>query len=135
MKNPSIQVMITTMEGHSRSNRKLAMLPLAIQIAGLYCMFGVAYQNGYVQSLINVLSGERPSLPGSSDAVVLRFFRIPPLDRLLSLAQVMYANFTDGSTPPSSLYALQFGGQLISLSTIVWIESARVGNSKTRLFL
>ena len=98
-------------------------------------MFGVAYQNGYIQSLIDVLTAKRPLLPGSTNPVLLQFFRIPPLDHLLSLAQVMYTNFTDGSSPKSSLYALQLSGQLVSLSVIIWIESARMGNQKTKMFL
>lgn len=125
----------TKTTGAAHPNRHLALLPLAIQFAGLYGMFGVAYQNGYVRSLIDVLTAEHPLLPGSTNPVLLRFFGIPPLDRLLSLAQVMYANFTDGSSPSSSLYALQFGGQLISVSAIIWIEGARVGNQKVKLFL
>jgi len=119
----------------AHSNRVAALLPLAIQLAGLYCMFGVAYQNGYIQSLIDILTAKCPLLPGSTNPVLLQFFRIPPLDHLLSLAQVMYANFTDGSSPKSSLYALQFSGQLVSLSVIIWIESARMGNQKTKMFL
>lgn len=62
---------------------------------------------------------KHPLLPGSKNPVLLKFFKIPPLDHLLSLAQVMYANFFDGSSPQSSLYALQFGGQLVSLSVII----------------
>lgn len=97
-------------------------------------MFGVAYQNGYIQSMIDIMTSKHPLLPGTRNPVLLKFFKIPPLDHLLSFAQVMYANLLDGSSPQLSLYALQFGGQLASLSAIIWIEGARTGNQKTKMF-
>lgn len=110
---------LAEMVSSAHSNRLSALLLLFIQLAGIYCMFGVAYQNGYVQSIIDVLTSKHPLLPGSENPVLLKFFRIPLLDHLLSLAQVMYTNFFDGSSPQSSLYALQFGGQLVSVSVII----------------
>ena len=57
------------------------------------------------------------------------------MDRFLSLAQVMHVIFTDGSSLSSSLYALQSGGQLISVSAMFCIERARMGHHGSDLFL
>jgi hypothetical protein len=61
--------------------------------------------------------------------ILTRFTGIGLLDKALVLADVIFANITDGSAPQLSLYGFQFAGQLVPLLyTVLMIEAARRGN-------
>lgn len=49
-----------------------------------------------------------------NNPILTRFSGFVPLDKLLTLAGVMFANLTDSSAPQLSLYAFHFTGQLVS---------------------
>lgn len=86
-------------------------LLLAIHAFGLSSMYGLAYRNGYYQPLMRIRDAGPPYyLPGSSLPVLTWYCGIGPMDRLLTLANMLFANVTDGSRPQLSLYAFQFGG-------------------------
>lgn len=57
------------------------------------------------------------------------------LDYWLTVLQCVFANVTDGSAPRLSLYAFQFAGQLVSVMTVLMIESMREGNRRTMVSL
>jgi hypothetical protein len=113
-------------KGHTHGH---AVLVLAlIHIFGLNSMYGLIFRNGYYRALRNLFDKGPYVLPGSNDPILTRFTGIDPLDKLLKLAAVMFANVTDGSTPQLSLYAFQFSGQLVSVLTVIMIEGGRRGN-------
>lgn len=113
------------------TNRLSIAILSIIHILGIHAMYITIYQNGYISALLH-LYNQRPSvLPGSHNPILTQFCGIPPIDKLLTLAGVMFANVTDGSAPELSLYAFQFAGQLVSVITIIVVESLREGNRGT----
>jgi hypothetical protein len=96
-------------------------------------MYGLVVQNGYVKALLQLRNHGPHLLPGSNHPILTRFIGIPPLDKLLTLAGVMFANVTDGSHPQLSLYGSYFGGQLIGIFTIMVLEGLRQGNKQTSI--
>ena len=99
-----------------------------IFVLGIDCMYGLIYRNGYIEALVKLRDEGPHVLPGSDIPILTRFTGFPPMDKLLTLAEVMFWNVTDGSAPALSLYAFQFAGQLVPLWTIIFIESLRSGN-------
>jgi hypothetical protein len=97
-------------------------------LLGVNSMYGLVYRNGYIQALLDLKQHGPHFLPGSTNPILTFFTGIPPLDKLLTLAGVMFANVTDGSTPQLSLYGFQFAGQLVSIFTVMTIEALREGN-------
>ena len=91
-------------------------------------MYGLVWRNGYIKALLK-LRGEGPHvLPGSNTPILTTFTGIRPLDKVLTLAGVMFANISDGSTPQLSLYAFHFAGQLVPVFIVLLIEGKRRGN-------
>lgn len=106
-----------------------ALVALALVHAfGIISMYGLAYRNGYFNALIRLRDQGPHFLPGSDVPILTRFTGIGPLDKVLTLAGVMFANITDGTTPQLSLYAFQFAGQLVPVFTVILIEGNREGN-------
>ena len=99
-----------------------------IHAFGINSMYGLVYRNGYYDALIRLRDHGPHLLPGSDIPILTRFTGIGPLDKVLTLAGVMFANITDGSTPQLSLYAFQFAGQLVPVFTVILIEGNRRGN-------
>jgi hypothetical protein len=95
---------------------------------GLNAMYGLAYRNGYYDDLIRLRDVGPHHLPGSLNPVLTRYCGISPLDDLLTLASVMFANITDGSCPQLSVYAIQFGGQFLGILNVITMEAQRKGN-------
>lgn len=91
-------------------------------------MYGLVYRNGYIEALINLKDHGPHYLPGSDNPILAYFTGIKPLDQVLTLAGVMFANVTDGSAPQLSLYGFYFAGQLVSIFTVMIIEGLRHGN-------
>jgi hypothetical protein len=109
-----------------------AILTLGIVHAvGIGAMYGLVLRNGYVKALFRLWEHGPHLLPGSNHPILTRFVGIPPLDKLLTLAGVMFANVTDGSHPQLSLYGSYFGGQLVGIFTAMVLEGLRWGNKKT----
>ncbi|PGH00927.1 hypothetical protein AJ80_09089 [Polytolypa hystricis UAMH7299] len=108
----------------------IVFLILLVHLVGLNAMYGLVLRNGYIEALIRLRDVGPHVLPGSNNPILKRYTLIPPLDKLLTLATVMFANITDGSTPQSSLYAFQFAGQLVPIFTIMVIEGLRSGNRR-----
>ena len=105
----------------------------AIGVFGLNSMFGQIYRNGYIGQLGEVLASPKPVLPGSQAPLLTRYLGLSPVDRLLTIATVLWANVTDGSAPELSLYAFQFGGQLVPIFLTIMVEGSRSGNSHNLL--
>lgn len=99
-----------------------------IYILGLDSMYGLVARNGYIDALIDLRHNGPQYLPGSTNPVLTHFTGIALLDKLLTLAGVMFANVTDGSAPQLSLYGFYFAGQLVSIFTVIAIEGMREGN-------
>ncbi|GAB1315304.1 hypothetical protein MFIFM68171_05514 [Madurella fahalii] len=76
-------------------------------------MFGQIYRNGYIRHLLDIMTSPKPVLPGSQAPLLTRYL--------------------DGSDPALSLYAFQFGGQLVPIFLAIMIEGSRMGNSKNLL--
>lgn len=91
----------------------VAVLTL-IHLVGLKAMYGLVLCNSYYDALIHLRDHGPHVLPGSNSPILTRFSGFVPLDKLLTLAGVMFANVTDSSAPQLSLYAFHFTGQLVS---------------------
>ena len=100
----------------------------AVHLFGLDSMYGLVCRNGYIDALINLREHGPHYLPGSTNPILTYFTGFPPLDKVLTLAGVMFANVTDGSAPQLSLYGFYFAGQLVSIFTVMTIEGMRDGN-------
>ncbi|ORY55267.1 uncharacterized protein BCR38DRAFT_403374 [Pseudomassariella vexata] len=110
--------------------RNLAGPALAgIGLFGLNAMFGQIYRNGYIGRVLDILSSPKPVLPGSQNPLLTSYLGLPVLDGLLAVASVLWANVADGSSPVLSLYALQFGGQLVPIFLVMMVEGSKVGNT------
>ncbi|TGO10185.1 hypothetical protein BTUL_0142g00240 [Botrytis tulipae] len=97
----------------------------------IHAIYITIYQTGYITALLHLYNQGPHVLPDSHNPILTQFCGIPPIDKLLTLAGVMFANITDGSALVISLYAFQFAGQLVSEITIIMVESLREGNRGT----
>jgi hypothetical protein len=100
-------------------------------------MVSQAYRNGWMDNAATILRSDDPKifvLPGSQTPILECYTGFKPLDNLLMLASVIFANVGDGSAPQLSLYAIQFAGQLVPLFTVMIIEGLRAGNEDSILF-
>ena len=116
-------------------NRNALVALCLIHAFGMYSMYGLVYRNGYYNALIRLRDHGPHLLPGSDIPILTKFTGIGPLDKVLTLAGVMFANITDGSTPQLSLYAFQFAGQLVPVFTVILVEGHRQGNRQNVLSL
>jgi hypothetical protein len=111
---------------------RAALLLAATQLFGLNSMFGQVYRSGWVNAVLQIFSSSDPSvavLPGSQTPILKLYTGFRSLDKLLMLAAVMFVNVTNGSNPALSLYAIQFGGQLVPVFAVMMIEGLRAGNT------
>jgi hypothetical protein len=113
--------------------RLLAALLLTATVAyGVNSMFGQLFRTGWVDQVIHIMSSSDPNvavLPGSETPILTHYTGWYHLDQLMALANIMFANITDGSRPQLSLYAVQFAGQLVPIFAVMMIEGSRVGNT------
>ena len=116
-------------------NRVALVALSSIYVFGIYSMYGLVHRNGYYDALIRLRDYGPHLLPGSDIPILTRFTGIGPLDKVLTLAGVMFANITDGSTPQLSLYAFQFAGQLVPVFMVTQIEGNRLGNQGNMMSL
>ncbi|KAI2462736.1 hypothetical protein F4781DRAFT_441994 [Annulohypoxylon bovei var. microspora] len=91
-------------------------------------LFGLLYRNGYYEALVRLRDEGPHHLPGSSNPILKFYTGIGFLDKLLTVASVMFANVTDGNAPELSLYAFHFGGQYLAILVIIAIEGFRSGS-------
>ncbi|KAI1769908.1 hypothetical protein F4818DRAFT_308222 [Hypoxylon cercidicola] len=106
---------------------------LFIYMFGANALYGLLFRNGYYHALLRLRDEGPHYLPGSSNEVLARYTGIGYLDNLLTLASVMFANVTDGSSPQLSLYAFHFGGQYLAILVVITIEGLRSGNQSNPL--
>ncbi|KAJ9143351.1 hypothetical protein NKR23_g6516 [Pleurostoma richardsiae] len=94
-------------------------------------MFGQVYRSGYVDVAKAMPSAPEGTalLPLSERPLLTLYTGQQLLDTLIALANIMFANVVDGSTPQLSLYAVQFGGQLVPVFAVMMVESLRDGIS------
>ncbi|KAI0180778.1 hypothetical protein GGR52DRAFT_5105 [Hypoxylon sp. FL1284] len=100
---------------------------------GASSLYGLLFRNGYYRALIRLRDEGPHHLPGSSNEILTIYTGIGFLDKLLTLATVMFANVTDGSSPQLSLYAFHFGGQYLAILVVIAIEGLRSGNQSNPL--
>ena len=96
----------------------------------IHAMYGLVFRNGYVDALVRLRDHGPHVLPGTDHPILTRFNGVPPLDKMLTLAGVMFSPVTDGSHPAASLFGVYFGGQLVPIFTVLFIEGLRRGNMK-----
>ncbi|KAI0004784.1 hypothetical protein F4779DRAFT_599396 [Xylariaceae sp. FL0662B] len=104
-----------------------------IYIFGASSLYGLLFRNGCYEALLKLRDEGPHHLPGSSNPILTRYTGISFLDRLLTLATVVFANVTDGSSPALSLYAFHFAGQYLAILLVLAIEGLRAGNRSTLL--
>ncbi|CZT12721.1 uncharacterized protein RCO7_10910 [Rhynchosporium graminicola] len=110
----------------STSSRAILALSL-IGAFGVNSMYGLAWRNGYIPSLLRLRDHGPYIFPGSNIPILTRFTGINILDKALTLAGVMFATVTDGSAPASSLYGCETKQQgkyyvLVSLEKTMTME-------------
>lgn len=113
----------------------LALLALLLAFA-FDSMYGQLRRTGYlalVRSLVRPVDRALKFLPGSARPILRRYTGVAALDRLMITGNVIFANVADGSRPELSLYALQFGGQLVPAFGLVMVEGLRVGSGRNVL--
>jgi hypothetical protein len=106
----------------------------AIDMFGLNSMFGQIYRNGYIARFVDILASPNPLLPGSQIPLLTHYLGLSAVDGLFQIATLLWANVTDGSHPALSLYAVQFGGQLVPVFLVMMVEGARSGNCRNPLY-
>lgn len=106
-----------------------------IYVFGANALYGLLFRNGYYHALLRLRDEGPHHLPDSSNDILDRYTGINLLDKLLTLASVMFANVTDGSSPQLSLYAFHFGGQYLAILVVITIEGLRSGNQSSPLRL
>ncbi|OAP64976.1 hypothetical protein AYL99_00948 [Fonsecaea erecta] len=94
-------------------------------------MWLLLLRNSYMSTLAHIRDVGPRHLPGSDTPIRSRYSGIPLLDYWFAVMQTILANVTDGSAPRLSLYAFHFAGQLGSMTTLLIMESMRVGNKGT----
>lgn len=109
----------------------VVVLHTIIYLIGLQGMYGLVFCNRYCSALANILSNGPLVLRGSNNPILTHFIGFVPMDKTLTLAGIMWGNVTDGSSPQLSLYMFHFAGQLVSIVTILEVESMREGNKGT----
>jgi len=114
---------------------RAALLLFGKQIFGLNSMFGQAYRSGWFAAILHIANSDSAVLPGSQTPVLKQYTGIHSLDAMLVIAAVMWDNVTSGSTPQLSLYAIQFGGQLVPIFAVMMIEGLREGNTRNSFYL
>ncbi|KAI0138580.1 hypothetical protein F4776DRAFT_619013 [Hypoxylon sp. NC0597] len=118
----------------SQLRRGVVVVALLLTYAfGANALLGLLYRNGYYEALIRLRDEGPHHLPGSSNPILTRYTGIGFLDKLLTLASVMFANVTDGNAPGLSLYAFHFGGQYLAILVVLAIEGLRSGNQSSPL--
>ncbi|KAI1469275.1 uncharacterized protein F4812DRAFT_470295 [Daldinia caldariorum] len=103
--------------------------PVFLYIFAVGCLWGHLYRNGYLDALLRLKNEGPHHLPGSENAIRTFYTGIGPLDKLVTVGVVIFANVTDGSTPELSLYIFQFCGQYLAMLVMINIESLRAGNA------
>ncbi|KAI1075449.1 hypothetical protein F5B20DRAFT_382649 [Whalleya microplaca] len=106
---------------------------LLIYVFGANSLYGLLFRNGYYEALIKIRDEGPHYLPGSSNPILTRYTWIRPLDKVLTLATVMFANVTDGNSPELSLYSFHFAGQYLAILLVLAIEGLRMGNKSNLL--
>jgi len=125
------------MSTHRTTRVAAGLLLTGTLVFALDSMFGQLYRVGMVDETLRLLASTDPALallPGSQTPVLRVFTGWQPLDMLLSLSNIMFANVADGTRPELSLYAVQFGGQLVPIFAVLMIEGLRVGNAAGLFF-
>jgi hypothetical protein len=118
----------------STAIRYAIVLESGIHMTGISCIYLFLHRSDYLNSLHYWLQLEPLVLPGSFTPA-LTWFSGAPTDALLTVAGIMFANITDGSSLSLSLYGLQFAGQLVGIYTLLTLEGMRVGNQATLVYL
>ncbi|CAJ2509774.1 Uu.00g056740.m01.CDS01 [Anthostomella pinea] len=113
------------------TNRTAAVALILAHLFGLFALHGSLYRSGYIDALIRLWCEGPHYLPGSTNTILPRYTGINLLDKLLTLAGVMFANVTDGSLPQLSLYAVHFAGQYLGILTVLMLEGMRSGNQSS----
>lgn len=108
---------------------------LALPITLLVAVFGAAFDVMYGQfkrsgyfDFIDQLLNNGGNLPGSDRPLKQVYSGVAGFDRLLAMGNAIFVNVTDGSRPELSLYAIQFGGQIVPFFLVMVIEGLRVGS-------
>jgi hypothetical protein len=98
-------------------------------VAGFYTTWGLALQNGLLDTMEEISSAKSPVLPGTKAALNTKITGIKPVDNQLTILGLFAWQFVSGEAPALSIFTLGFGGQLVALLGIQLLESFRVGNA------
>ncbi|KAB5576341.1 hypothetical protein GE09DRAFT_620878 [Coniochaeta sp. 2T2.1] len=101
-------------------------------LLGLTSIYVHAHRIGYGDALLRIREKGPPYyFPSASTAeqpIRTWYTGIPPLDRVLTLATIMFYPITDGSAPQLSVYGFHFAGQFLGVLAVVGVEALRRGN-------
>ncbi|KAL8798705.1 MAG: hypothetical protein Q9182_006456 [Xanthomendoza sp. 2 TL-2023] len=99
---------------------------------GLYGTWGRAAIDGSLMHLQSALHKDGPHLMSGTQEPLMRSITgiYWPIDYFLDVLILFFWEVVDGSHPATSLVSLYFGGQLLSLVVMLYIDSSRSGNRK-----
>ena len=104
------------------------VLLLAIAACGCFGVMGLGELDGFFQLVNDIRESASPQLPGTKDPLLQKYSGFKPLDGLFTVLTIIFQPVVDGLSPATSLFALEFYGQVAALTTILMIESFRAGN-------
>lgn len=111
-----------------REHHVAVKLLLAVFAFAIYSMWVMSLQNGYLDSLLQLVARGPFVLPGSTTPLLQSYTGISPLDRWLTFLQCVFANLTDGSAPHLLLLAIYSISQWNAVITSMVVESQRSFN-------
>ena len=99
-------------------------------VISIYTVWGTLWRDGYFTSVISLWNHGPFVLPGSSNPILTNYTLVPFFDDLITFSVVLFANASDGSAPPLSLFAFYFTGQWAAILTLIFMEGLRTGNRR-----
>ena len=99
---------------------------------GFYGTWGRTILDGTLMRLFTALHyDERHFMSGTNEPLLTTITGVYwPIDYLLNVLILFFWEATDGSHPSTTLVALYFAGQHLSIAVVLYINSLRTGNRK-----
>jgi hypothetical protein len=96
---------------------------------GFDALHGQLQRNGYAAIVDEILQDDKPRfIPGTNRLLLRRYVGQPVVDHVLAMLNVFFADVVSGSSPALSMFAVQFGGQLVPGVMMLMAEGQRVGS-------
>ncbi len=105
----------------SRANKTVICPLLCIELLAIHSMWIQIHRNGHYARMVHLRDNGPHLLPGSTIPLKKQYVGIEAIDYVLTVLQVTFANFVDGSAPGLSIFAFQFSGTLLTAIILIWV--------------